>query len=153
MGVPISVPAAVWISVPTIAFKSPPFEPGGLVEVVNTVRDRPAAPRQISVTRIEPSNTRPSTVASRQNVSTMVFARRRRRPRDRATFMSLAGPGTADATVALMRSDFQTRAQQAARYRQDDEGNHEQDQPQRQQRRQFQAAGRAFRKLQGHQRS
>ena len=41
IGVPISVPNPVWIKLPTIAFNSPPPEPGGSVMCVNTPSDRP----------------------------------------------------------------------------------------------------------------
>ena len=64
IGVPISVPTPVWISVPTMALSSPPFDPGGFVMLVNTPSDKPAPPSQSSVNRIDASSSRPIAVAS-----------------------------------------------------------------------------------------
>ena len=92
IGVPMAVPSAVWIRLPTIALSRPPPEPGGLVTVVNTVRSRPATPRQSRVARIEARKASAMTVAAMQSVRTTRSVRRRRRDSSPATRMSRAGP-------------------------------------------------------------
>jgi hypothetical protein len=45
MGVPIAVPISDWIRLPTMAFNSPPSEPGAAVTWVKTLSDMASKPR------------------------------------------------------------------------------------------------------------
>ena len=146
IGVPISVPSTVWIRLPTIALSSPPFEPGGRVIVVKTVSfsAADAAPEQRQQDRGEEDQADDGR-RQRQACSTMRVDPHAAGGRAwRAAAGSLPAGRRRGRVVALMASGLQPRTQQQARDRQHDEGDHEQDEAERQQRRQLQAAGLAF---------
>src|SRR4030081_2738081 len=133
-GVPITTARMVRIRLPMIGLSSPPSEPGGGVISVKTASDRPANPCQNNSPRITTSQPSPSRLPA--TASLIITALRRRRPAYRPL---LAPPFMASLLMAslLMASpDPAFDAQQhVTRRREHDEGDDEQDQPQRAQRR------------------
>src|SRR3954464_9529569 len=135
IGVPIATPRTVRIRLPMIGLSSPPSEPGGGVISVNTESDRPENPCQNNSPRINTSQPSPSKVAPNESVIMMPLRRRRAAYRP---FLALLLFTASPVVVALLMGspDPAFDAQQhIARRRQDDEGDDEQDQSERDQRR------------------
>src|SRR5262249_35107209 len=126
IGVPMRTANTVSSRLPTIGLSSPPPEPGGGVISVKTDRESPENPSHSSTVRMTTSHPSPSAVAASERPITSLLGRRRARYR---RFM--ASP---DAPL-----DAQ---QQITRNRQHDEGDDEQDQPERDQRRGVEVADR-----------
>src|SRR6202008_582517 len=119
IGVPTAIASAVSIRLPTMGFSKPPAAPGGGVISVNTRSDRPLNPSHSNVPRIQASALNPTNVAPNDSVRTIALARRRA-----LYILSMALP------------DFPLDAQQhVARNGEHDEGDEEQNEPERDQRR------------------
>src|SRR5689334_8743587 len=130
-GVPITVASATWIRLPVMALSRPPFEPGGRVTSVKTERFSAPKPLTKSVARIEARKTRPIVVAASDRPRTRASARLRRRPSRAVVAVSFTGAGT-ERVLVLIGSGLQPGAQQPAGAGQHHEGQHEQDEAQRQ---------------------
>src|SRR5215831_2296717 len=131
IGVPMRTPSAVSARLPTMAFKRPPAEPGGGVFSVKTASDSPPKPSYSSTNRISTSQPRPNRVAASARPLAMAFCRRRRPRRGLSWAMAMA------------LSDPLLDAQQhVARDREHDEGDDEQDEAERDQRRSVEVADR-----------
>src|SRR5262245_44573597 len=123
----MSTARTVRIRLPTMGLSSPPSEPGGGVISVKTASESPLNPSHKSTTRITSSQPSPSSVAASERFSMMPLRRRR----------------AAKTLLLMASSDPPLDAQQhVACYRENDEGDDEEDQAQRDQRRGTEVAAR-----------
>src|ERR1700686_2139667 len=125
-GVPISTARTVRIRLPMIGLSSPPAAPGGGVISVNTLGESPLNPSHSNTPRIKASHPNPNTVAATDRTIATPLRRRRRAY---SLFMALTDPPL----------DAQ---QHVARRGEHDEGDTEENEAERNQRRGIEIADR-----------
>ena len=103
IGVPMTVPIAVWISVPTIALSNPGWPDGSAIEWVSTVTESPSNPSVTSVHRMEASSAKPITVATTHSARASTLTPARLRDSPAATRSSRLGAATRP-VMALTRA-------------------------------------------------
>src|SRR3954469_15587434 len=135
-GIPARTASAVMIRLPTMALRRPPVAPGGGVISVNTCGESAPTPSQSRAPRMSPSQPRPSAAAATD--SPMATALRRRR----AAYKTM--PSLPPSAFRLPRDAHQ----QKPRDRQHHEGDEEQHEAERNQRRGVEIAD-GFRELVG----